>query len=350
MTELHIVEYDEVANQIETIKESANFLPNVSTDEGYEKSKRVSLDVGKLLTALEKTRKAKKSYFLEGGKQVDSQAKAIVAELELIQLPHKDAYKELDNLKKEREASRKADLEARVCHIRTLPEMLAESSSDEIQGAMEAMQNEECLDFCEYSSDALKARNATREALAAMFIKKDKEEKDAIELAKLKREQAEREQKEREDKIAKDAAEAAEKEKEQAIARENEAKEAAEKAKKQAEEAEAKRVESEKQAKIDAENARIKAAKDAEIAKEQAEKLAKEAAEKAKHAEISRQTEEKRLEAAELAKREADKKHIGAIRGEAKDCLIGMGIDEEKAKEIVLAISKGDIKNVSIQY
>ena len=114
MSELHIVEYDEVSQQIDEITEYANFIPDVTTDEGYEKSKRVSLDAGKLLTALEKTRKDKKSYFINGGKQVDLQAKAIAEKIELIQLPHKSAYKELDRLKKEREESRKLLLQTRI--------------------------------------------------------------------------------------------------------------------------------------------------------------------------------------------------------------------------------------------
>ena len=339
MNNLKIVEYDEIAEQIETVKASADFLPNVSTDEGYAKSKRVSLDIGKLLTALEKTRKEKKAYFLQGGEEVDSQAKLIVAQLETIQLPHKDAYKELDDLKKQREIDRKAKLEERVNYIRTLPELLAESSSDEIQGAMQAMANEECLDFYEYSSDALKARNSTREALALLFTKKDKEENDAIELAKLKKEQAEREQKEREDRIAAEAKQEAEAVAAKAIKAKEEAKQAEELAKLQAEESEKARIESEKQAKL----AAIEAEKAAKV-------RAEEAAKAAKQAEINKQEAIKQKEAEELAKREANQKHIGNIRGEAKDDLIALGVDEKTAKEIVLAISNGKIKNVSIQY
>lgn len=339
MSNLKIVEYDEIAEQIEVVKESADFLPNVSTDEGYEKSKRVSLDVGKLLTALEKTRKEKKAYFIQGGKEVDSQAKLIVAQLETIQLPHKDAYKELDNLKKQREIDRKAKLEERVNYIRTLPELLAESSSDEIQGAMQSMANEECLDFYEYSSDALKARNSTREALALLFTKKDKEENDAIELAKLKKEQAEREQKEREDRIAADAKQEAEAVAAKAIKAKEDAKQAEELAKLQAEESEKARLRSEADAKL----AAIEAEKAAKV-------RAEEAAAQAKQDEVNKQEAIKQKEAEDLAKREADKKHIGAIRGESKDCLMALGVSEKVAKEIVLAISNGKIKNVSIQY
>ena len=100
MTEqMHIAEYDEMANKLNEIKEYSNFLPDVSTGEGYEKSKRVSLDIGKVKTSLEKARKDKKSFFIEGGKQVDTQAKSILEKLNTMQLPHMEAYKELDSLK-----------------------------------------------------------------------------------------------------------------------------------------------------------------------------------------------------------------------------------------------------------
>jgi len=339
MSETSIVIYDGVAEQIDTATDMANFIPDVTTKEGYEKSKRVSLDVGKMLTALEKKRKEKKSKSLQEGRDIDSFAVDLAEKLKEIQEPHKVAYQDLDIAKKQRETDRKAKLEERVNYIRTLPELLAESSSDEIQGAMQAMANEECLDFYEYSSDALKARNATREALALLFTKKDREESDAIELVILKKQQAEREQKEREDRIAAEAKQEAEAVAAKAIKAKEDAKQAEELAKKQAEESEKARIESEKQSKL----AAIEAEK---VAKARAE----EAAKQAKLAEIDKQEASKKKEAEELAKREADKKHIGAVRGAAKDDLIALGLDEKSAKEIVLAISNGKIKNVSIQY
>ena len=83
---MNITEYDEIRAKLEEVKDTCNFIPDVTTKEGYDKSKRVSLDVGKLLTALEKTRKDKKAYFLQGGKEVDTQAKVISSELEQYRL------------------------------------------------------------------------------------------------------------------------------------------------------------------------------------------------------------------------------------------------------------------------
>ena len=163
----------------------------------------------KIENSIEKIRKDKKAYWLEGSKQVDSQAKALMSKISELRLPHTEAYQELDKLKKEREQKRKDELSARVEYIRELPEMLSDSCSDEILPAMEAMNTEECLDFYEFTQEALKARNATQKSLADLYARKLKEEQEAIELEQLRKEKAEREQKEREDRIAREAAEAA---------------------------------------------------------------------------------------------------------------------------------------------
>ncbi len=96
------------------------------------------------------------------------------------------------------------------------------------------------------------------------------------------------------------------------------------------------------QQKIEAEEA----AKQAEIDRK---KAVKKAAEHARQAEINRQEEIAKLQQEEQAKRESNKKHIGNIRRESKECLMDF-VDEEIARKIVLAISKCEIKNVTINY
>jgi hypothetical protein len=204
---IKIVEYDEFHNQLEILRDTANFLPDVSTDEGYEKSKRVSLDISPILTKLEKVRKEKKSYFLEGGKQVDRQAKDIKALIEEIQLPHKLAYKEIDDAKKEREAKRVAEIQERITIIRELPESMRDSSSDEIMAAKQDLEANQCLDFYEFTQDALMLRNNVQSELGVLYTRRLKEEKDAEELAVLKKEKEERERIEREAEIRAEAKE-----------------------------------------------------------------------------------------------------------------------------------------------
>ena len=340
MSELKEVQiYGEFEAGMAELKEACNFIPDVSTDEGYEKSKRVALDAGKIITKIEKKRVAEKADSIAYGKKVDAEAKAIKAKIEVFQLPHKEAYKELDSLKKEREANRKAELEERVRVIRDLPEAMADSDSAGIKMAIESLMVEECLDFYEYAPPALQARNASKEALSKMFAEKLQSEKDAAELAELRKKQAAQEQKDREDAIATRAAMQAEAEAAAAKAAEQRAIDQAAEAVKQREAAEAqakidagiaeeRRIAAEAQAKVDADNA-AKAAK----AQAEADQKAKELDEKL-----------------ELEKREANKRHVGGIRKAAKESLMAVGLDEATAKKVVMAINDGAIANVTIGY
>lgn len=325
MEAINIVEYDEFRAQVDEVKNICNFIPDVSTDEGYQKSKRVSLDVGKILTAIEKCRKEKKSYALELGRSIDSEAKAIVAELEQYQLPHKEAYKALDREKKEREQKRKDELEARVREIRELPEAMRDSDSNGIKMALESLQVEQCEDFYEYTMQALEARKASQEALTKMFQDRLKHEKEQAELAQLRKEQAEREQKERDERIAR---------------------EAAEKAKREAEEkAEAERRTIEQKA----ENER-KAKEAAELKLKQQQEQAEREKQEAIERERQRVADEEAAIKAEAEAREKDRKHKAEIHDQAMDSLVAGGIDKDIAKQVVTLIAKKQVANVAINY
>lgn len=333
MTEFKIVEYDPVAEQIEQLKEAANFIPDASTDEGYGKSKRLSLDVGKVKATLEKVRKEKKAYFLEGGREVDSQAKSIKEQLDDIQAPHQDAYRLVDSIKKEREAARKLSLEQRVVYIRELPDNLADSSSGEIELALTDLNHEECLDYYEFTEQALKARNDSRTALATLLHGRKKEESDARELAKLRKEAAQREAAEKEARIkaeqdqrVKDAEEAVK------AKAEKEMREQAERAEQDRIEGERREEESRK-AVVRAQEAAKQAVIDAKKAADQ--KVINDAL-KAKQEEL---------------KREKNKAHARKINNQAVGCLMKIdGVDKCVAIEIVKAVAKKHIDNIFIQY
>lgn len=154
----------------------------------------------------------------------------------------------------------------------------------------------------------------------------------------LKREAAEAARLEAE-RIAKEEADRIEREKQEAIEREAEAK-------RQAEQAERDRIAAEERAKAQAEEAE----RQRKLAEEKAKRDAEEAAERAKQAEIQRQKDEEARLAAEQAKREANRKHIGKIRKEAKESLMAVGLNEEQAKAVVMAIHEKRIANVQINY
>ncbi len=183
------------------------------------------------------------------------------------------------------------------------------------------------------------AEEARKAAEEAERLRKEIEEKERLErearIAQEAKEKAEFEAKEREEKIKREAQEAAEKAERDRIA-------SIEREKEQ----ERQRIAVEERAKAQAEEAerqRIAAAK-------KAEKDAKEAAEQARQLEIKRQKDEQLRLEAEKAAREANKRHIGSIRKAAKESIMALGIDEEKAKELVMAIHNGQIANVEINY
>ena len=345
-----LTQYDELKTQINTLKEACDFLPDVSTDEGYQKSKRVALDSGKILTGVEKTRKALKSDALEFGRKVDAEAKTIREEIEAFQLPHKEAYKKLDDAKKDREKARKAELEARVEEIRILPEAMRDSSSEEINQAYLMVMDETCETFYEFTEQALKARNSVRSELSGMFARAAQAEEDAAELEVLRKEQAIKAQIARDKSIADEARQEAEAEKQAAIDREAAAVQEAIDSKKRElaaiEKAELDKLELE--AKIVEQKA--EQAKQVELAEVKAKQDAIDSAEAAKQSEIKRQEQEKAREQDETDKREANKRHVGLIRKAAKEAMIAGGIDEATAKKIILAISNGAIPHITINY
>lgn len=344
MTDFKIAEYDAVAAQIDEIKSVANFIPDASTKDGYDKSKRVSLDVGKLMTKLEKTRVEKKAHFLQGGKEVDTQAKAIKVLLDEIQSPHKEAYQLVDQIKKNREAERKERLDSRVSDIRLLPDNMADSTSDEIQLALNHLNNEECLDFYEFTEQALKSRNDSRTALAKLFIKRKKEEEDAAELLELRRKSAIRDAeiiaeslKAQEEIRIKKAADYARADAEAKA-------ELAEKNKEFAEQRE-------KIAKEEAEIARVIAEADAKQAVIYAEEEAERKIAEAKAAHDQKIINDRLAEEAETKRREKNKNHAKKINNQAVKCLMKVeGIDKDLAIKVVTAIAKKEIDNVSIKY
>lgn len=82
-----------------------------------------------------------------------------------------------------------------------------------------------------------------------------------------------------------------------------------------------------------------------EAAKAEAERIQRETEDR-----LRQEAEEKRkAEEAETAKREANKRHCGAINRAARDALVlNCGLSTDKAKQVVEAIAKGMIDNVQI--
>jgi hypothetical protein len=80
------------------------------------------------------------------------------------------------------------------------------------------------------------------------------------------------------------------------------------------------------------------------------QRIASDAARKAVQQEKKRQEYEAQALEASRLQREADEAHVSDVRRKAKGCLMAYGMSEDMAKTIVIAIHKGGIANVTINY
>ena len=270
-------------------------------------------------------------------KTIDGMGKGLAddlnAKLKPINSERKTARDLLDNLRdKARQPLTDWEAEQKSIAVEEAARVAAEELAVKVEEARELaelMNDKYDRDLKEAQEEVAKIAKEMHERELEIEAKRIKRlEEEAAEAARIEAEE-----------MAKEVIEKAEREKREAIEREQisiereaQAKRdqiaAEERAKVQAEQAEIARVEAEKQAAINAKNA----------------------VERARVLEIARQTD---IEAAieEAAnKRLADKKHISIIRGEAKLALIGLGLDEEQAKKVVMAITCNEVPHIKITY
>ena len=204
---MEITEYNEFEAKITSLEDTCNFIPECKTEEGYDKSKRVSLDVGRVLTALEKKRKEIKAPALERCKFIDSEAKSLKDRIEAAQLPHKEAYKLIDDEKKLIEHERSTHITNRLNVLLNIVASLHLDDSATVGIAIDKLIADEFLDCDEKTGFALIEKKRILLDLQGLMESKFKAEKDAEELVRLKAESEARERKDREEAIAKKAAE-----------------------------------------------------------------------------------------------------------------------------------------------
>jgi len=207
----------------------------------------------------------------------------------------------------------------------------------------------------EFLDSAKMAYSSSVESLSREISERETYLKEQAELEKLRKEKEEREKKEREDQIARESAERARKEAEEKDEKERLAKEREHQEEIKRKQDEVNRIEREKQealerkkqAELKAEQDRI--AKENEIKRleeENKQRIAKAIEEEKKKIEMAIQREKEHQE-----KREKDLKHRAIINNSALNSIIEhCGLNEDQAKEVVKAIAKGLIENVSIKY
>lgn len=199
---------------------------------------------------------------------------------------------------------------------------------------------------------------ADHEMALLMNEKIDREREEARQKAEqAKREHEERIKREAEEKARREADESAKREIEAAAAREREATLAKERAEREArelaEKAERDRIEAERRSERERKEAAERAEREKQEAIAEEQRKAHEEAERIKREneqkEQARLAEEKRIKDEE-ARRAADKEHRKTINNKALQDLIAAGVPEECAKLCIMAIAKGNITAISINY
>lgn len=228
-----------------------------------------------------------------------------------------------ENAKKERIAKFEGDIE----EIKRIGLSAANYDAASLKAAIADLESKPLESFEEYEEQAKLAKFETLETLRNALVEREKYEAEQAELERLRIAEQQRLQREREEQIAREAAENARAEAERKAQAERDQ---AERAAKEAEQREA----------------LLKAEKDA------AELRAAQAAE----------TERKRIEAEQFAKAEAERKaeearlanveYMRSINSEAVKalCFAVPGLTEDMAKDVVRAIAKNAVPNVTIKY
>lgn len=364
----------EIINNTRKVVE--DFKHDLSTDIGRKKTASLAYKVAKIISKLDASRKNLLSDWAKKTKVVNSNWKDAKEDLRDIQ---EEARKSLDaweveqkKIAAEKQAQEEAEKLAKEVDadhelaLLQYDQFLRELEAETIRLNNERIAEEKRLEDERIANEKRIADEATARATAAAEKKAEDARIEAerlfmeLELAAQREAEAERAKIEREKLKAQRAEVAAKEAKQRAIeakkAAEQTAKDAIDKAKEDAERAKQEEIARQRKAEADAKEAdrlAIKRQQEADQAvidaQAKADERAEAAAAQAKQDELDRQAKEKADAQAEQERREANKRHVGGIRKQAKESLMKF-VDEKTAKAIVMAIHAGDIENVTINY
>lgn len=335
------IEGQDIDSTISKIREEAKNLPtDMTVRKNRDEVASFAYKIARSKTAVDKAGAALSAEYKEIPKKIDANRRVYKDAFESLQAEVRQPLTEWEDA----EAHRVDNLKARVEALKVFG-LVDGLPSDGIHTQIENLKNIKVDEgFHEFETEAHRLKESILADLDSKYAAAKKTEDQQAELELLRQQAAEQAQKDREAQIARDAAENARKEAEQAAQAEREKHEreriaaemAAEQAKRDLELAEQRRIAQENQAKLDA---------------IEAEKRAAEQAEAAKQAEIDRQAAESKRIEDERLKREADTKHKGAINRQAlADLVEHADITEEQAKLVIKCIAKRLIANVTINY
>jgi chromosome segregation ATPase len=305
-------------------QEVRSHVPDVTTKKGRDAIGSLAMKVSKSKTLIEKCGKDLVAEQKAQIKVIDDDRIATVKKFDELRneiLAPRDAWEQA-------EKDRAAKHESVITHIKNFVAMEPNHSTEQLKEFIKHLEELEINStFEEYEEQAKLAKFETLETLRTALAAREKYETEQAELERLRIAEQQRLQREREEQIAQQAAENARAEAERKAQAEREQ---AERAAKEAEQREA-RLKAEKEA------AELRAAQAAETERKriEAEQLAK--------AEAERKAEEARLANVEY-KRSINSEAVKAL------CFAVPGLTEDMAKDVVRAIAKNAVPNVTIKY
>lgn len=305
-------------------QEARSHVPDVTTKKGRDAIGSLALKISKSKTFIEKCGKDLVAEQKAQIKVIDDDRIATVKKFDELRneiLAPRDAWEQA-------EKDRVAKHEQFIAEIKEAADYANEVDSGGLKNRITFVEGKNIdSSLEEYEEQAKLAKFETLEVLRKALVTREKYEAEQAELERLRQAEMLRQQQERDAQIAREAAEKA-------------TREAEEKARFEAERVQREKAEAEQR------EARLKAEKEA------AELRAVQAAE----------NERKRIEAEQAAKAEAERKaeearladveHRRKIKQEAVSalCYCVAGLTEEMAKDVIRAIAKPAVPNVSIKY
>ena len=331
-----------IAELLADIRQKATSLvPDITTAKGRKEVASIAHAVARTKTYLDGLGKEQTDKFKEIPKRIDANRKQIRDTLDAL----KDEVRAPLTQYEAAEEARVAALQSRLARLNEL----GSYASIEIAAAdLQVMLNEveqNALDdtWQELLPQATVAKELAAKRLGEALAARQKYEAEQAELEQLRQKQAEQDRIDRERLIAEQAAEQARREEENRQRLEREA-------------AQHREQEAQRQAQV-AQQAAEQARRDAEaaeLARQQAEanaaRQAEEAATRAAEQERQRIEQEQARKQQEDERRAADMEHRRTINNAILMDLMGLGIDEGKAINLIKHIASNKIEHLSINY
>ena len=356
-----------LANLKAEVRKQAAAL-DISTENGRAAIASLAYKVARSKTALDEQGKSLVEAIKKTSGEIDAERRKVREELDALKEEVRKPLTDWENAEKARVACH----EEAINILRNLSMTPARDCVEVAEHIEKANNLFAQRDWQEFGKRALDAKSAVLFELGETLKGMQAREAALIEAARLDAEARERAIKEREEAAAKAAKEAAERKAEEQARLAREAAEAEHRrieserieAEARAKQAEAQRIAAEEKAARDLREAEVRRkaeeeaaasrlayeAKQAEVRAQQAAERARRDQEAAIEAERKRVADEARKVLEEAEARERNKAHKSKINREAKNGLISAGIPADLAEQCIVAIAKGLVPNVRIEY